>query len=39
MPDLIRHPVFFWIPVFDGMTGFRISPAALLRLLFCLPVF
>jgi len=21
MPDLIRHPVFFWIPAFAGMTG------------------
>jgi hypothetical protein len=20
MPDLIRHPVFFWIPFFAGMT-------------------
>jgi len=20
MPDLIRHPVFFWIPAFAGMT-------------------
>ncbi len=21
MPDLIRHPVFFWIPAFAGMTA------------------
>jgi len=20
MPDMIRHPVFFWIPAFAGMT-------------------
>jgi len=22
MPDLIRHPAFFWIPAFAGMTIF-----------------
>jgi hypothetical protein len=23
MPDLIRHPVFLWIPAFSGMTALR----------------
>jgi len=23
MPDLIRHPVFFWIPASAGMTPLR----------------
>ena len=35
MPDLIRHPVVFWIPAFAGMTdlGYLIKEflAALLR--------
>jgi hypothetical protein len=24
MPDLIRHPVFFWIPAFAGRTTFCV---------------
>ena len=24
MPDLIRHPVFLWIPAFAGMTIFGV---------------
>jgi len=27
MPDLIRHPVFFWIPASAGMTTLRYFTA------------
>jgi hypothetical protein len=25
MPDVIRHPVYFWIPAFAGMTALGIN--------------
>jgi hypothetical protein len=28
MPDLIRHPVFSWIPAFAGMTACAITYGA-----------
>ena len=30
MPDLIRHPVSFWIPAFAGMTTVGYLPAGLI---------
>jgi len=31
MPDLIRHPVFSWIPAFAGMTLFRYIIAGVIK--------
>jgi hypothetical protein len=31
MPDLIRHPVFFWIPASAGMTTLGRLIAGLIR--------
>jgi hypothetical protein len=31
VPDLIRHPVLFWIPASAGMTSFEYLLAALIK--------
>jgi hypothetical protein len=31
MPELIRHPVFFWIQAFAGMTSLRYLIAGLIN--------
>jgi hypothetical protein len=31
MPDLIRHPVQFWIPAFAGMTALTYIVAGVIR--------
>jgi len=37
IPGLTRNPVFFWIPVFAGMTRFvAVKDAVCRSLIFCL---